>query len=547
MKRFSFPVILTLMFLFTGNKALCQESLLDREINLSRNAGEISFLLKELARKGKFSFTYTSEIQVNRMASVLYRKQSVKDHLKDIFRYDSINILEQNRKILLIPLKKELTETVSDFRSIKGLVVDSRSRKPLSYSNIFLRNKSTGTITNFTGRFEIKLPSIADQDTLVVSHIGYEVFTTPVAVIDTGTLIVRLSSGKVQIREIVVKPLDPIYIITKAVENIPYNYDRKPAVFTGFFRESTLQDNKNISLSEAIINVFKEPYTSLREDQIKIFKGRKGTNTDQKEFVEFIVQGGLYNTLQLDIVKNLPSFLDADYFALYKYQVERTILHFDRLTYVIGFEQRDGVKYPCYKGKVYIDVETLAIVGATFEMPETGMTYAAGIYIKKTPRRTGVKPLNASYQVFYRHYNNRWNLSNARSHILVRVRRKKDKRQDRFNSVFASVSEFVITNKDTVNVVRFKTDEISKPRDILEKQIGETDYEFWGNENIIIPEEPLDKAILRIRRKNNILSEKEIEAIKIEEKKEFIDENKPSQIHRSDQEDGIIEIENNDE
>jgi hypothetical protein len=268
----------------------------------------------------------------------------------------------------------------------------------------------------------------------------------------------------------------------------------------------------------------------MRDDQIKIFKGRKGSNIDQKEFVEFIVQGGLYNTLQLDIVKNHPTFLDADYFALYEYHVERTILHFERLTYVIGFEQREGVKYPCYKGKVYIDVETLAIVGASFEMPETGMSYAAGIYIQKSPRHTGVKPINAQYQVYYRYYNNRWNLSNARSQILIRVRRKKDKQQDKFNSVFASVSEFVITNKDTTNVVRFKPDEISKARDVLEKQIGTPDYEFWGEENIIIQDEPLEKTMLRLRRRNNVLTEQEIESIRIEDE----DIQKPIEIELHD-------------
>jgi hypothetical protein len=275
-----------------------------------------------------------------------------------------------------------------------------------------------------------------------------------------------------------------------------------------------------VSLSEAIINIFKEPYTSLREDQIKIFKGRKGSNTDEMEFVDFIVQGGLYNTLQLDIVKNRPTFLDIDYFALYQYQVERTISHFERLTYVIQFKQREGVKYPCYKGRVYIDVETLAIVGASFEMPETGMTYAAGIYIRKTPRHTGVKPINALYHVYYRFYNRKWNLSNVRSQVLIRVRRKKDKKQDRFSSVFASVSEFVITSKDTTDIVRFKMDEISRPKDILEKQIGKTDYEFWGDENIIIPEEPIEKTIIRLGRRNNMLSEQEIKAIRIEEEKE---------------------------
>ncbi len=519
-KRFSFPVFITILLFITGIQTFCQESLLNREINLNRSTGQISTLLKELSRKGKFSFTYTSEIHPERMASVLNHRQALRSHLEDIFRYDSITFLEQNRKILLIPLKKETTEKREHFKLVKGIVVDSRNRRPLPYSNIFLYNKSIGTISNLAGRFTVKIPPEYESDTLQISHIGYEVTGIPVSVIDTTDIVIRLSADKVQIREIVVKPLDPIYIITKAVENIRHNYDDKPALYTGFFRESTQQDNKNISLSEAILNVYKEPYTSFRDDQIKIFKGRKGTNTNEKEYVEFIVQGGLYNTLQLDIVKNLPSFLDADYFALYNYRVERTIMHFNRLTYVIAFKQQEGVKYPCYSGKVYIDVETLAIVGATFEMPETGMTYAAGIYVQKTPRRTGVKPLSATYHVFYRYYNNRWNLSNIRSHILVKVRRKKNKQQDRFNSVFTSVSEFVITNKDTLNVVRFKTNEISRPRDILEKQIGETDIEFWGDENIITPEEPVERTILRLGRRHNILSEKEIRAIKIEEEKE---------------------------
>jgi len=365
---FRSPVIFLVLLLLTGISALAQQSLLDREVNLSSNTGEIDLLLKEIARKGKFSFTYTSQIQSQRLTSVLNRRQTVRNHLADIFRYDSIQILEQNKKILLIPLVRKPI-IVFNFRSIKGLVIDRRTRRPLSFTNIFLSNKSTGTISNAAGRFEFKISASEYNDTLGISHIGYEMINIPIIAIDSGMLIIRLNADRVQIKEVVVKPLDPIYILTKAIEKIPVNYDKKPAVYTGFFREFTQQDNKNVSLSEAIINVFKEPYSSIRDDQIKIFKGRKGSNKDEMEYVDFIVQGGLYNTLQLDIVKNLPTFLDADYFALYEYQVERTISHYERLTYVISFDQREGVKYPCYKGKLDIDVETLSIVGASFEMP----------------------------------------------------------------------------------------------------------------------------------------------------------------------------------
>ena len=515
------PVVFALFLLFPGISAQTQQGLLDKEVNLSRTSGEIEELLNEISRKGKFSFTYTSQIQVHRMASVLQKKQLIRNHLADIFRFDSIQFIEQNNKILLVPFHRKVTQVVN-YKSIKGLVIDGKTRRPLAYSNVFLINKSTGTITNMGGRFELKISSSEPDDTLGVSFIGYKQYKMPVSSLDTGLIIVRLSTRKVQIREVIVKPLDPIYILTKSIEAIPNNYDRKPAVFTAFFRESTQQDNTDISLSEAVINIFKEPYTSMRDDQIKIFKGRKGSNTGEKEFVDFVVQGGLYNTLQLDIVKNLPTFLDADYFALYEYQMERIITHFDRPTYVISFDQREGVKYPCYKGRVYIDVESLAIVGASFQLSEKGMNYATGIYVKKTPKRMGVKPMSAKYEVFYRSYHGKWNLSNVRSDIMIRVRRKKNKQQDRFNSDFESTSEFVITNKDTANIARFRFAEISKPRDVLVEQIGETDQEFWGSENVIKPEEPIEKTILRLGRKSNIFSEQEIAAIKIEEEKDAV-------------------------
>lgn len=438
--------------------------------------------------------------------------------------------MEQNNKILLIPAKQKPVLSAIAFRNIKGLIIDGKSRRPLAFSNIFLLNKSIATISNSNGRFELKIPLEEHvNDTLGVSFIGYKLFTIPVSEIDTGIFVARLSSDRVQIKEVIVKPLDPIYIITKAVERIPLNYDHKPAVLTAFFRESTKQDDKNVSLSEAVIDIFKEPYTSLRADQVRIYKGRKGSNTQAKEYVDFVVQGGLYNNLQLDIVKNHPTFLDADYFALYNYQVDKIITHLDRPTYEISFEQREGVKYPCYRGKVYIDVKSLAIVGASFEMQENELSYEPGNYIKKSPRKIKVRPVSAQYQVYYRPYNNQWNLSNVRSEITVRVRHKKDNQQDKFNCLFESTSEFVVTSKDTVNISRFPLSEVSRPKDVLVDQIGDIDLDFWGNENIIIPEEPIEKAIIRLGRKNGIFTDKEIAAIKIEEEKDAVKSDKSSE------------------
>ncbi len=153
----------------------------------------------------------------------------------------------------------------------------------MPFATIFLLNRSTGTISNSSGRFTIKLKNLTDEDTLGVSFIGYKMQKYPVSAIDTGLLIVRLSSEMVRISEVIVKPLDPIYILTKAVQSIHDNFDKTAGLQTAFFRESTEQDGKNVSSSEAVINIYKEPYTSNRPDQVKLYKGRKSVNSLGKE------------------------------------------------------------------------------------------------------------------------------------------------------------------------------------------------------------------------------------------------------------------------
>ncbi len=484
---------------------IAQKSILDKEVKLSAYTNSIENYLDEISNDCKIEFAYTSKVPVYHIVSISKLKRPIREHLNEIFYKDSISFIERNNKILLF-VHKSVTpvKTRPAVKQINGLVIDRKTKKPLPYANVFIINKSIGTISNASGNFSLKLINTDNTDTLGVSYIGYRLFRIPVHELDTSQIVIRLSAEQVQINEILVRPYDPIYIITKALENIPKNYEQDPAVLTAFFRESIKLNNNNLSSSEAIIKIFKESYTSLRPDQVKLYKGRKSNNTEGKENIDFIVQGGLYNNLQLDIVKNGITFLDKDYFHLYDYAIEKIIYHQDKPTYVISFDQRKGVRYPCYKGKLYIDVESLAIIGATFELSQEGIDYATGIYVKKCPRKLKVKPVSASYEVYYRQINDRWNLSHARSDVNIKVKHKKDKLQDKINYEYESISEFVITGMDSSVTARFKFNEIARPRDILVEQIKETDDAFWGDENFIIPEEPIEKTVLRLWKKDKI-------------------------------------------
>ncbi|MBX2965232.1 MAG: carboxypeptidase-like regulatory domain-containing protein [Cyclobacteriaceae bacterium] len=63
------------------------------------------------------------------------------------------------------------TETTSD---IVGIVIDKKNNMPLSYVNIGILNKETGTVTDTNGKFTLYLKEGFVNDTIKISSIGYK-------------------------------------------------------------------------------------------------------------------------------------------------------------------------------------------------------------------------------------------------------------------------------------------------------------------------------------------------------------------------------------
>ena len=181
------------------------------------------------------------------------------------------------------------------------------------------------------------------------------------------------------------------------------------------------------------------------------------------------------------------------------------------------YNQKD-LHFPLFKGRIYIDKESYAIVKAEFSLSPKGIGYAQDMYVVRSPVNLKTKPLYANYFVNYRKINNKWNLDHVRSEVSLFIKRsRRKKRRNKISSVFTSVSEFVITNKDTADVYRFKNNEISKSNDILVKQISETDEDFWGKENIILPDEPLLETIVNLNKNRGMEILPEIPVARTEE------------------------------
>lgn len=479
-----------------------QRNLLNKKIKLSSHDGTVEKILDEISLKGNFTFTYSSKIPVNKVVHLSSNKLTVKDYLFEIFKNDPVRYYAKNNKILLVPF---MLSDNKGLQRITGRVIEKGTDEPLQFTNVFLLDKKIGTITNSEGDFCLNLKTFNGNDTLCISNMGYHLVKVPLNSLDSTFITFKLIPQTHEIKEVRIKPIDPIDLISEAIEKIPQNYSTKPYLMTAFFRESTKKDDEYISLSEALIKVYKESYNNSRKDQVKFEKGRNGNNVISMKYLDFIVQGGLYNNFTLDVIKYGINFLDKESFDSYNYKFDKISRYRGLPVYIVQFEQKE-IDFPYYSGKIYIDKESYAIVKVEFGISSRGINFANDIYIVKNPDQYKVKPQYADYQVNYIKEGNKWALNSARSEIRIFVKSKKEKKKkkDYISSLFTSVSEFVITEKDSVNVQRFKNDEISKPNDILFKQIAETDETFWGEDNIILPDEPLIETIMKINQTSSI-------------------------------------------
>jgi hypothetical protein len=64
---------------------------------------------------------------------------------------------------------------------LTGRIVDDKNREGLAYVNVGIRNKNTGTVSAPDGRFQLKIDSVLQDDSLRFSMAGYQPYTVSVA------------------------------------------------------------------------------------------------------------------------------------------------------------------------------------------------------------------------------------------------------------------------------------------------------------------------------------------------------------------------------
>lgn len=389
------------------------------------------------------------------------------------------------------------SDTLS-YRSFKGKVIDAQTKKALVFASVAVEDENTATITNLDGNFLIKISKDSESKNLFISFLGYYNLSYPLSKLKVEGNVLELQPAIITLNEVQVFPDAPESIVRAMLRRVGQNYSKEANSMKGFYRESIKKRNTYVGLSEAVVDIYKAPYTNRSNDRIRIFKGRKGINERKMDTLLFKLQGGPVTALLLDAMKNPHILIDEEMLKDYEFTIENMVKIDHKLNYVISFIERRKIKdYPLYEGKFYVDMETFALSAADFSLNMDRPGEAARLFIKKKPFGAKVEPTMAKYSVKYREQNGKWYFSYAIGEVQFKVKWKKKL----FSTVYTLKSEIAITDRDDQNVEMIPNKERFKKNQILNDKVGVfSDENFWGKYNTIEPDKSIEVAIRKLNR-----------------------------------------------
>ena len=381
---------------------------------------------------------------------------------------------------------------------LRGRVLGGDTKEPLVNASISVQQENVSSVTNQDGFFSIRVPVSLQNSVLSIRHLGYENKEIPIqTLVDNPNNHITLTPSPIELSEVLVVSGDGVNLVREALQRIPENYPSDPNMMVAFYRESIEKGSNYISLVETVLDVYKASYRSYSNDQARIYIGRKATDISPRDTVLLKFQGGISDALMLDIAKN-PEVVFGTDGAEYSFHIEGLININNKPHYIISFKPNPGIEEILFRGKIYLDAKSLAFARMEFNMNVEDRKDAASIFIRRKPSKMRVEVNDAHYVVDYIENGGKWYFNYSSTEVEFRVRWT-----NRFFGLFATSyiigSEMAVTDRYNDNVVKFPRNERIRSTDVIAERVEYfLDPYFWGEYNVIEPDQQITDAIKRL-------------------------------------------------
>ena len=401
---------------------------------------------------------------------------------------------------LLIFSPNVMSQDTTNYKEYSGLILDSETNKPLEAASLIIKNSNISSISNSEGTFILKVPESNLNDILLVSYLGYHPNEIKISSLSETNNKIILRPKITLLTEVNLLSFENAEELVRTVfDKRTENNPTKAAYMTAFYRETIKRRNRNVSLTEAVVNLYKQPYNSDRRDIVILNKARKSTDYRRLDTISFKLQGGPFSTLFLDIMKYPEYIFTAATINNYNFQFEPPTAVNGKPAYVVSFDQRKSISEPLYRGTLYIDGASLALTNADYNLNVENKKRAADLFVERKPRDVNVIPLKAQYHVDYREKDGKWHYGYGSVALSFKVTKKRKL----FNQVYSLAAEMAVTDwEGGAEDIKGKYRNRLKPTVVLNDAIsGFSDKNFWGAYNVIEPEKSIESAINKIQKR----------------------------------------------
>ena len=156
---------------------------------------------------------------------------------------------------------------------LKNKIIDIGTLMPIENASIYVKNTTTGTISNVDGKFVLMVPEKYAKDTLIVSSIGYKSFKTLVDEFDSS-MEIFLEDDVAALDEVVLiaetRPKTGNDIVLKALEELSENMPDSAYIQKGFVRHKERNRKEFKWLVESAITLYDSGYDTIVPEEVKI-------------------------------------------------------------------------------------------------------------------------------------------------------------------------------------------------------------------------------------------------------------------------------------
>ena len=303
-RKMKLTLILTLLVFVSFGNSFSQVKL-----TLQFEKATIQEVMETIEKQTDYIFLYKDEIlDLKQKYSINFEETSFEEVLKTVCESANVDYEIRNDRQIILKEKAEDNSGMvpQDTKSTTGMVTD-KAGEPIPGVSVIVLGTTTGTVTNFEGKFQLEIPD--DAETLQFSFVGMKSQEVPVD--GNSVFTVVLEEDAIGLDEVIV---------------VGYGTQKKSDI-TGTvasLSKDRLEMVPNLNIAQAIQGaipgvMIQTSAAGAQPDQTILVRGRNSitANNDPLIIVDGIPYGGSIDDINPSDVSSIEILKDASAAAIY--------------------------------------------------------------------------------------------------------------------------------------------------------------------------------------------------------------------------------------